>query len=293
MIIHQTKKESEFRFPFFILSFSFLLMAGCSQSEQESNVVARVNNTVLTQEMIRNSSGSERPLTQSEIQQFANRWVINELLYQEARQRGLHESEQVQRTVNEALKQLSIAELLEVEVYQDAEASIEQNTVAAYFQQNSSEFILKEPLVRLSLAIFQSIEPAIKFRTAVLRDNAWTPRLDEVRSDAEQGLISSSDSIFYSQSTLYPPELWKVASALGMLEVSFPVKTSVGYVVMRSLGQFKAGTNAPLSFVEGQIRNRLVMEQRQQKYQQYLQNLRSRHTVQMMFEAQDTLSGDR
>jgi hypothetical protein len=45
--------------------------------------------------------------------------------------------------------------------------------------------------------------------------------------------------------------------------------------------------------VEAQIRSRLIMERRQLRYQQYLQSLRSKHTVQMMTAVQDSSAGEK
>lgn len=293
MISYFNKKESARRFPFFFFLITSAWIAGCTPTEKNGDVVARVNNSVLTMEMVQNAAGPDRTLTGSEIQQYANRWVVNEMLFQEALQRGFDESDHVRQTMEEALKQLSIAELLDKQVYQMADQSIQQNDISSYFQSHIAEFTLRENITRLSIAIFRSIEPANQFRISVLRDLDWSSRVRRMQSDTSSGLISSTDSVYYSQSSLYPPELWKVAGALGMQEVSFPVRTSVGFVVMRSLGQFKSGSTSPLSYVEDQIRNRLIMEQRQQRYQQYLQDLRSKHTVQMMITADDSLSTER
>jgi hypothetical protein len=288
-----TREESVPRFPLFFLAALLLTSFGCTKTEESGTVIARVNDKVLTMETIRANSEPSQMLSQSEIQQYANRWVVNELLFQEAQQRGYDESETIRNKVEDARKQLTIADLLEKEVYSVAENSIRQSEIASHFQSHTAEFMLQENIVRLSVAIFSEIEPANQFRTSALGENGWDASIGQFGADAGKGLISYADSAFYAQSSLYPPELWKVAGALGMLEVSFPVKTSVGYVVMRSLGQFKSGTNAPLAYVEPQIRSRLTMEQRQQRYQQYIQSLRAKHAVQMMVAVQDSLSGER
>jgi hypothetical protein len=59
---------------------------------------------------------------------------------------------------------------------------------------------------------------------------------------------------------------------------------------MRSLGQFKSGTPSPLQYVESEIRARLAMELRQQRYQQFIQTLRNKYAVQLMVAAQDSLA---
>lgn len=261
--------------------------------EENGTVVARVNDKVLTMEAIRSHLNPSQQLTQSEIQQYANRWVINELLFQEAQQRGYDGTDQIKAKMEEALKQLTIADLLEKEVYSVSDESLQPNEIASYYQEHNAEFTLQGNIIRMSMVIFRDLEPANQFRTAALGTEGWSKSLERFGDDMDKGVLSATDSSFHSQSSLYPPELWKVANALGIQEVSFPVKTSVGYVVIRSLGQFKSGSSAPLGYVEAQIRSRLIMERRQLRYQQYLQSLRSKHTVQMMTAVQDSSAGEK
>ncbi|MDP1676318.1 MAG: hypothetical protein Q8L88_05575 [Bacteroidota bacterium] len=277
------------RFPLFIFIIT-LFAAGCTQEQTAENVVARVNNQTLTMEMVRANSNGIDQLTQDDIRQIANRWITNELLYQEAQQRGYDAAEHIQRKISEAKKQLCISELLENEVYSLAESSIRSDEIATYFQIHSSEFTLQENLVKLSIVIFQSLEAANQFREVSLGELGWNNSVAQFRSSSANPIMSFRDSVFFTQSALYPPELWKVANALGMFEVSFPVKTSVGFVVIRSLGQFKSGMPSPLQNVEPEIRSRLAMELRQQRYQQFIQTLRNRYTVQLMIANQDSLA---
>jgi hypothetical protein len=284
-------EESAVRFPLFIFCLFLGLTLGCTETQPSGTPVAKVNDHILTVEMIRGNASASQTLTQNDIQQYAKRWVTNELLYQEAQLRGLDGSDAIQQKLIEAQKQLSIAELLEKEVYSSVMGEIGREDVAAYFQNHSDEFTLHETLIRLSVVIFSEFEPANDFRTAVLSGSDWDAAIDQYRNDATKGLMSYSDSIFYTKSSLYPQELWKVAGALGMSEISFPIKTSVGQIVLRSLGQFKEGTVAPLQFVEVEIRNRLAMERRQKRYQQFLQELRAKHTVTLMFAGSDSTEG--
>jgi hypothetical protein len=277
------------RFPLFIFTALFLFSWGCTQEQSTGETVAIVNNQTLTMEMVRENSNGIDQLTRDDIRQIANRWVTNELLYQEAQQRGYDVAEHIQRKLTEAKKQLCISELLENEVYSLAESSVRPSEIASYFQIHNSEFVLREDVVKLSMVIFQSIESANLFREATLGEQGWDNSVVQFRTSTANPIMSFRDSVFFTQSSLYPPELWKVSNALGMFEVSFPVKTSVGFVVMRSLGQYKSGTLSPLQYVESEIRSRLAMELRQQRYQQFMQTLRAKHTVQLMVAPQDSL----
>ncbi|MFA6439039.1 MAG: hypothetical protein WCX28_07020, partial [Bacteriovoracaceae bacterium] len=211
----RTQEESDIRFPLFFLFFLLCYAPGCTQTEDNGTVIARVNEKVLTIESVRANSNPSMPLSPSEIQQYANRWVIGELLFQEAQQHGYDETEQIRSKVQDALKQLAIADLLEKEVYSIAESSIRQNEITSYFQSHNSEFILQENIVRLSVAIFSEIESAHQFRTSALGETGWNTSVEQCGNDPVKRLISYTDSTFYSQASLYPPELWKVAGALG------------------------------------------------------------------------------
>jgi len=272
---------------FFMITFFF---AGCTQEQTAENVVARVNNQTLTMEMVQANSNGADQLTQDDIRQIANRWITSELLYQEAQQRGYDASEHIQQKISEAKKQLCISELLENEVYSLAEGAVRSDEIETYFQSHSAEFTLRENLVKLSIVIFQTLESANNFREASLGEQGWNNSIAQFRSNSATAIMSFRDSIFFTQASLYPPELWKVGSALGIFEVSFPVKTSVGFVVIRSLGQFKSGAPAPLQYVESEIRSRLAMELRQQRYQQFIQTLRNKYSVQLMLANQDSIA---
>ncbi len=277
------------RFPLFIFIIT-LFAAGCTQKQTAENIVARVNNQILTMEMVRENSSGVDELTRDDIRQIANRWITNELLYQEAQQRGYDDAEHIQRKISDAKKQFCISELLENEVYSLAESTVRLDEIALYLQAHTSEFILRENLIKLSVIIFQSLESANRFRETALGVQGWNNSVIQFRTNSGNPIMSFRDSIFFTQSSLYPPELWKVANALGMFEVSFPVKTSIGFVIMCSLGQFKSGAPSPLQYVESEIRTRLAMELRQQRYQQFMQILRTKHTVQLMVATQDSLA---
>jgi parvulin-like peptidyl-prolyl isomerase len=284
------KESGIARFPFFFFIIPLLFISSCGDNQQSDKVVARVDDQVLTMKMIKSEVDPSRILNESELQQFVNRWITNELLYQEARRRGYDESEEIERKVNEARKQLSVAELLEREVYSLAENSVQSSEIAKYFQEHSDEYVLKETMVKLSVAIFNQSEIANQFRSSALGPNGWDQSVDEFRRGGSPSMISYSDSLYFTQSSLYPPELWKVATVLGIDEVSFPIKTSVGFVVLRSLGQFKKGSLTPLDAVSDEIRRRLAMERRQELYQKFIQQLRNKHSVQFLVSAVDSVA---
>lgn len=240
--------------------------------------------------MVRRQLDSSLALTPAAVQQYANRWITNEILFQEARRKGVNVSRNVERQVEEARRQLSIAELLEQEVYQNNSITIPQSEIAAYYQSHRDEFQLREQTIWLSLAVFLNSAAANEFRASALGSAGWDESIAHFQSDTSKHMIARTDSVFYTQSSLYPPELWKVAAVTGRLEVSFPVKTSVGYFVLRSLGNYAANSTAPLEKIQQTIEQRLTMEKRRQRYADYLESLRKQNNVQLLLPFTDSLS---
>ncbi len=269
--------------PFLAAAFFALLNLSCGKSGPETNEVARVDNNTLTLEMIRTQLDSGRSISQSEVHLFADRWINSELLYAEAQRQGLENSSAVQQQLEEARKQLSINALLEKEIFIDTPQSIPDDKVSSYYSAHKNEFTLTNDVVWISFAVFAERKPAVNFRSSVLQGSGWSASIENFRTgdDSSSALLTFSDSVFYTQSMLFPAELWKVAKTLGTKEVSFPVKTSAGYFVILSYGSFAKGSIPPLNYVENDIRGRIVMEKRQQRMAQFLESLRKRHIVEL------------
>lgn len=259
------------------------LLASCSRQQRQLQDVAKVDDQTLTLDAIYRQLDTTSGISEMQIRMFARQWVNSELLYQEARRLGLDNSDAVRKNLDDAKRQLTINALLEKEIFKDTPQSVSKEEVAIYFRNHQEEFVLRNDIVYISLAVFSSREPAAAFREAALQGDGWEAAVAALQDpkNASTSLITKTDSVFYTQATLFPSKLWKVASALGTNEVSFPVRTSAGYFVILSLGSYSHGTIPPMEFVDGAIRGRLVMQKRQLRFTEYVDALRKNHTVEI------------
>jgi hypothetical protein len=255
------------------------LLAGCSRQAEQGPAVAKVDDQPLTLAMVRSMVDTTRGISEAQVQSLANQWIVSELLYQEAKKRGLESADDVLKKVEDAKRQLAIAALLDREVLTGTASSLDPAEVERYYNGHKDEWRLSGTLRRLSFAVFADMDDAKEFRSGAIEGKGWVETLKQFRTSGR--LISAIDSMFYTRSELYPPELWKVAQSLGSDEVSFPVKTSAGYFVLMLLGEYAEETPAPLAYVEDEIRNRLLIEQRQKRYADFIEQLRRQHTVQL------------
>lgn len=241
--------------------------------------MAKVDDQPLTLEMVRGMVDTTRGISETQVKVLAEQWIVSELLYQEARKRGLDNSDDVVKKVEDARRQLTIAALLDREVLTGTSAGLGAVEIERYYNNHKEEWRLPGTVRRLSFAVFADLDDAKEFRSGAIEGRGWVESLKKFRNSNK--LISSTDSMFYTSAELYPAELWKVAQSLGVDEVSFPVKTSAGYFVLILLGEYPEGTAAPLAYVEDEIRNRLLIDQRQKRYVEFIEQLRRQHTVQI------------
>jgi len=259
--------------------------AGCGKHKPAQTPVARMDDKTLTIEDIRAEIDTTRNPTNAQVQQFIQRWLRDELLYQEALKRGFDQSEEIERRVAEARRQLIINALLEQEVYSLKPEDIPLEEVRSYYEAHGKEFILPQDVVLLSYVLFKNRDVATEFRNAVVKGKSYQTALKEMTIPPEVRI----DSVYYTQATLLPAELWRVATTIKEREVSFPISTTQGFYVLYVWKYIKHGQQADLGYVEPEIRGRLVIEKRQKVYDSLLATLRSHHSIQVFTTGNDSV----
>lgn len=270
-----------------------VLIAGCGRGDDSETPVARFDGEAVTLDKMVARMDSARGMSQAQVAEYARRWINDEILYREAARQGLDNSEEVKARVDEVRRQLAINALLQREVYTNQSAENSPEEVAAYYADHSREFVLTTDVVLASSVLFRDREAASSFRTTVLRGTSWNEALVRMVSDPQRASSVSArvDSTYFSQSTLLPVELWRVASAATKPEPSFPVATNDGFYVLCVWKTSRQGQVADQTYVEREIRNRLTIERRRRAYNGLLERLRSRHTVELFLsEEADTSS---
>jgi hypothetical protein len=101
-----------------------------------------------------------------------------------------------------------------------------------------------------------------------------------------------ADSSYYTASTLLPSELWRIISSIPRREPSFPVRTDEGFCILMVWKFTRQGDAADLAYVKDEILSRLAINRRQQTMDKLLEDLRSKHVVQILISSvpQDSVS---
>jgi peptidyl-prolyl cis-trans isomerase C len=258
-----------------------LLWGGCT-NRPPGTVIARVGDSTLTMEGARAALDTSAPDFSGRLNSYVTAWVNSELLHQEALRLGIESEPGFQSRLADVRRQLANQELLDRLIYADS-IPPGDNVLLSYLDSHRDEFTLTENHLKLRLATFRSRESARRFASLLGAGSAWQALLDSMGRDprASQEIVSSVPDRWYTRSTLYPPELWKVAGPLSPGEASFPLKTEEGYTVLQYLALAPAGKTNEFELVRDEVMNRVTIENRRARLEALLGTLRQRYRVEV------------
>ncbi len=270
------------------MAAALILLQACSKQAEQKPFVARVGQSALTEEDLAEAHDSLAQ-TPDRRREYIAEWVNAELLYQEAKRRGLTDSDRLRRQIEATTRKLVIGALLEQELY--ADENVSDDDVVVLYNSGADAFRLREDVANVSYALFGDRDAANGFRGKLVRNTAWTVAVEEVQKDSalKPHLLLVATRQYFTQSNLYPAELWKLAKNLARDEVSFVVKTDAGYYVLVAHSMKKQGDLPELEYVRTEIRDIILIEQRRTRYNKLLAELKSKHSVEIRLGA-DTIS---
>lgn len=266
----------------FVFICTLLLLAGCSRDKSRNEFVARVGKTELTADELAAARDSVAGV-RAHPEQFVNDWIINELLFQEANKRGMSESDQVRRQLDAARKRLVIEALLDKEVYSIDTSAVSEDSVRAIYASAPQSIALKEDVVHASFALFGDRDQANNFRALLVKRSPWNDAVDKMTSDSttRAELLQVATRQYFTQTTLYPEELWKLARTLARDEVSFVVHANAGYYVLVVHGIRRQGEQPEYDYARNEIRQRLVVAMRRDRYERLVADLRAKQSIEL------------
>jgi hypothetical protein len=267
--------------PFLTLAAALLLLRGCAP-EPKGTVIAKVGDAELTLEEAKTSLDTLAPDYAHRLRQHVAAWVNAELLHQEALRLGIEDDPAFAERVASVRRQLANQEVLDRLVYGDT-AVPDEGTLRSYLAAHPDEFMIREVHLKLRLATFRGRESAGRFARSAAAASDWSAALDSMGRDPRLGgeVITSVPGKWYTRSTIFPAELWKVAGTLSAGEVSFPVKAGEGYTVMQFLASAPPGKTTEFEVVREDVRSRVLIERRRAAFEALLGTLRERYGVEV------------
>ncbi|HNW59249.1 MAG TPA: peptidyl-prolyl cis-trans isomerase [bacterium] len=244
-----------------------LALISC-RGKDDKSIVARVGKTVLTlQEVRERTPGVDAPAARDQAERYIQHWIESELLYQEALRRGVDKESEVRRALREMTRDYittALVEQLAVGITA-SDAEIER-----YYQEQKEEFQAEEDLYHPLLILVRTADEA---GTARRELNDGTSFAEVVRRYSIDGSRFQGGDLGYVPLRALSPLLSRAVSAMRPGEISAPLKSEVGYNLIRLEGVQKKGSMQPLDEVRPQVIERVLAQKKEKAYQQLITQL--------------------
>uniref|UniRef100_A0A7V1EHU4 peptidylprolyl isomerase n=1 Tax=candidate division WOR-3 bacterium TaxID=2052148 RepID=A0A7V1EHU4_UNCW3 len=265
-----------------ITLFTFFLICIISVNivcaKKEKNVLVRVDGSTLTLEEFQKyiPESEYKNLPEETITEILNNWANQQILYLEARKRGIDKEDSVRLLIDQYTKNLMASALIRRSF---GNTTVSETEILNYFTAHQEEFTYA---VKLAQIVLPSYESAIvtyneiragadfmklaKERSLTRMENAENPRI--VTEYLPRGRIGD----FATEEVIFN---------LKMNEVSEPISYVQGtYLIVKLLDKKKILAKPELSDeLKGQIYNYLISKKYQDFFQSFLDSLKTVYKV--------------
>lgn len=272
-----TRSNLKIDYLFVICLFSFGV-AGCSKEEKSDKYVAKVNESVLTEEQIKMglSENQNKGKYRSE---FINSWIQNEILFQEAQKEGITNEKEFNTVLDRSKKELAAVFLIN-KILADNSVDVKDDEVIKYYDESKNDLRLDDDAYRLNIAQLNNFDKAVQFRNKLIETD-WVRALNSIQKD--QSVTSSESAVLRYKHQIEPISLLKQLDDMQPSEVSPVLQTGQSnYTVVQVVDKLYKGAIPPLEYVQNEIKERLLIIKRREFVKNYIDKLISDHNLEIV-----------
>lgn len=262
-----------------IIGLSLLMLIGglyCEQQDDETTVVARVGDSVLTLEEVNEQIPPDYSgvVTREEKEEFVRRWIDTEILYREALRRGIHKEKRIKKVIDNIKREFLAAELVERELKDNTNITPEE--VEEYYRTHQESFTRDQLEVRAKYLLVESRKKAWKVWRQLVRGENFDKLLREHS-------IEGGDLGYFSMDDV-PQEIAEVVFSLRKGQISKPVKSELGYYIIQVVDRQGGGTVRPLEEVREEIVDKLIAAKQRDQLEKLMKGLKEKEVVEVHLE---------
>ncbi len=257
----------------------------CDTNQQSGRVIAVVGDETLTlKQLVRDLPPHIRSgLSSVDIRASVIEWINEEVLYQEARSRQLDKREDVIREFERLKRELLINKLVEQTLGEDV--TITEEEIQGYYEANKDSYVLSQDLVHAYHLLVATRQEATEVRNRLRSGESFQQVAQQAGEDSLANI--DWDWGYFSQNDVIP-EISQVVFKLRKNSVSQPVKSDLGYHIFQLVDRQDKGEVQPLAMVREEIRMKLREKKKQDMYQRFLLQMKSKYKIQTNFQLLDS-----
>lgn len=225
-----------------IILFSVLILIyviSCSrETKDESPVIAQVGSQELTLKELENylPTDSTLELSQVQIEQFVQRWIESELVYQEALSQDFDKNPEIQKELYRVRKDLIVSTFLEQLL--KSQQTVSEQEIEEYYGQKSEDFIRTLDFYHLNLIVLESLREANRVRNEIDKGLEFERAAQQYSMDSSK---QKGGGLGWVTSQELPESIAKALPSLKEGVLSRPIKGELGYSLVLLKGVRKKG----------------------------------------------------
>ena len=248
---------------------------GCARRAKD-DVVATVNNRPITvimlNEKIEKLPQYYQAFAAQHKKEIVDEMIVEELLYDEARRRKLHNDPDIKEIINDARRKILISRVIEDETKKSAPVS--DDDVKSYYEQNKEAYMVPE-MVRASHILTSTEEDAIKAKGELERGADFSAVAGEYSKDLTK---DRGGDLGYFKKGQMIPEFENAAFGLSPGQTSDVIKTRFGYHIIR-LTDRKPATYRSFEEVEDTVRTSIMRDRQRQSFDEFTKTLKDKAKI--------------
>ena len=259
------------------ISIAFIFIFSCAHKPQ-SPVVARVGKSILTLDNLYKSIPAEYSdfVTREQMINYVKQWIDNEILFQEALRQKLDKEDEIKERLRRMKQDLLCAEIINRNVGSPQNIQIADDMIQNYYDENKKKFVRTKDAIRYLQIVVDDAQTAWTVRGKVTSDNF-------LNCASQYSKIPCPDprTVPYVNLEEIPPPILKEITALRIGGISNPIKTDLGYHIIRVLDKQAKGTIRQSDEVREDIINILSTKTQNATIEHMLSGLRSKMVVEV------------
>lgn len=263
----------------FILLFTFAFIFACSQSKDD--VIIKAGSSKLTKQDLQEDLKSFPPQTKAflsspeGLNRLKDELIKREVLYEEAKKKGLAKSEDFKKRMEEFKKITLINMLLEQEL-KAVQQDVTEQEAREYYDKHKDEFI-KPTERRLSQIVVKNEDEAKKVYEKIDKGEEFEKIAKELSTD-EKTKASGGDLGFFKKGQLNQ-QIENAVFSLRKGQVSMPL-TYKGEFYIFKVTDVK-GTPVEFDQIKSQLIEQLKAKKQQDWFNSYIEELKKKHKVEV------------
>ena len=255
--------------------FLLIVMMLCSE-KPSSPVIARVGKSILTVDDFNKSIPAEysEQITLKQNINYVKQWIDTELLFQDALRKKIDREPAIKERLEKMKKDLLAAEIMNRFSLQEPKSTINDKAIRNYYELNKEKFIREKDVAKYLEIVTSDLRTAWYISKNATEDNFIT-----LAEEYSQQTYPENNNVPYIALEDIQPEIRRAIFSISINVISNPIKSEIGYHVIRVLDKLEKGGICKEEEIWEDIINQLTVKTQKENMEQHLADLRLKTNV--------------